>query len=586
MRTSTLYALCSAYSGLHEEASTAALAEQSRSSSRGAVEGAAVASPFLTAASGAVGTMDLQSTPASMMMSSSDALPVDSGAHVFHCNPPDDSSFLVTPDTELCARHRASLAQVWVWRTRLSQQQSPLYPRMLRIAAPSAGGGREPEVTMETAVKGGTLYSLHRPCTAADLLHSRRRPTPPNSLAGSGVGAHGRVLAEASDAPAVATASSPHLFLPTGLGSLDAALLGGLRRGWVTELTGLPGTGKTTVAASWCRNSLYRARSCGVAHDCVWLQSGSTVHSAVLGIAHEETDANELPSLADAVHVACLSGLDDLQQLLGRWQGTAVSASALSTVGLIVMDSITDLMRRSFRYEDDDALERHEVLATILQSLKRLAEEQQVAVLVITQQQRYSSPAFRQSAIQHTSRGMYEEDSNEDEDDSEARGRVCGVHAEGSTGIVDSHAGRSDFSSEDVGQLGRLFFHNVNVRLQLRAGVPSDGCRHSPCTPLGAGGPERDGEALRLRWQLEVLKSPLCAPFTVGLQLRAPTPLSRSDGLPCVPELPLYVEEIDGGDMSGEAAVPPAPNTQFEEGISLLSLDPWDYTEVPSFLYL
>ncbi|CBZ24478.1 conserved hypothetical protein [Leishmania mexicana MHOM/GT/2001/U1103] len=520
------------------------------------------------------------------MMSSTDALQVKSEAHMFHRRMPDDSAFLVAPDAELCARHHASLAQVWAWRARLSQQQSPLYHRTSTVAAPSASGHPEPKDTTETTLEGDTLHSPHRPCTAADLLRSCCRPTPPHPLASSGSDAHGRVSTVASAAAAVVAASSSHLFLPTGLRSLDAALLGGLRRGWVTELTGLPGTGKTTLAAAWCRSCLRHARSCGATHDCVWLQSGSAVHSAVLAIAHEEPDATELPPLADAVHVACLSNLDGLQQLLDRWQGTEVSASPLSTVGLIVLDSITDLMRRSFRFEDDDALQRHEALATTLQSLKRLAEEQRVAVLVITQQQRHPWPAFGQSSISHTSRGVYEADGNEDEGDSEAWGSGYVRHASGGSGVVGPHACRGDFSSEDVGQLGRLFFHNVNVRLQLRAGVRPAGCRPSPCTPCGAGGPEGDREALRFRWQLEVLKSPLCAPFAVALRLRVPTPLSGSDGPPCVPGLPLCVEEIDGEDGSRGAAVPLAPNTQFEEGLPLLSLDPWDYTEVPSFLYL
>ncbi|AYU76792.1 hypothetical protein, conserved [Leishmania donovani] len=521
-----------------------------------------------------------------MMMSSTDALPVKSEAHMFHRRMPDDSAFLVTPDAELCARHHASLAQVWAWRTQLSQQQSPLYHRTSTIAAPSASGHREPQDTTETTLEGGTPHSPHRPCTAANLLRSCCRATPPHLLTGSGSDAHGRVSAAASAAAAVVAASSSHLFLPTGLRSLDAALLGGLRRGWVTELTGLPGTGKTTLAAEWCRSCLRHARSCGTAHDCVWLQSGSAVHSAVLATAHEEADATELSSLVDAVHVACLSSLDGLQQLLARWQGTEGSASPLSTVGLIVLDSITDLMRRSFRCEDDDALQRHEALATTLQSLKRLAEEQRVAVLVITQQQRHPWPALGRSSISHTIRGVYEEDGNEDEDDSEAWGSEYSRHASGGAGVVGPHACRSDFSSEDVGQLGRLFFHNVNVRLQLRAGVRSAGCRPSPSKPFDAGGPEGDREALRLRWQLEVLKSPLCAPFAVGLQLRVPTSLSCSDDPPCVPGLPLCVEEVDDDDGSRGSAVPLAPNTQVEEGLSLLSLDPWDYTEVPSFLYL
>ncbi|CAJ1007482.1 putative Rad51/AAA domain containing protein [Leishmania naiffi] len=571
MSTSEFYALHCVYGGLREVLPASLAAEQSITSRCGAVESAAAGAPPLIAASDAVGTVDPPSAAVPIRTYDADALPTNSEAHVVYHRMPDDSAFLVTPDAELCTRHHASLAQVWAWRTQLSQHQSPLFPRVSTSGTLSACGRCALEETADTTLEGGTFHLLHGLCNGCQSFL-------PLTLAGSGRHAHGRVPA--------AAVSSRHLSIPTGLRSLDVALLGGLRRGWVTELTGLPGTGKTTLAAAWCRCCLRHTRLCGVAHDCVWLQSGGAVEPSVLSIAHEETNATELPSLAAAVHVTSLSNLEDLQQLLYRWQGTSASTSPLSTVGLIVLDSITELVQRSFCNRDDDALERYEALATILRSLKRLAEEQHVAILVITKQRCPHSPTFRRPGISHTSCGAYEEDGNAGEEDSEAWGSEYGRRASGGAGVVGPHVCRSNSSAEDVGQLGRLFFHNVNVRLQLRTGVPCTGCRPSSRTPFNAGGLENSGDAMQLRWQLEVLKSPLCAPFAVALRLRAPSSLSCIDGLPSVPGPPLCVEEIEDEDESGGAVVPLAPNTQFEEDLALVSLDPWDYTEVPFFLCL
>ncbi|KAG5505885.1 hypothetical protein JIQ42_06679 [Leishmania sp. Namibia] len=577
MSMSQFYTLHGVYGGLREVPPAAVMTKQSLNNRCGTVESVTLDQPSPNAASDYARTTDPPGAAKLMVTCSTAALPVNSQAHSSHRRIPDDHTFWVTPDAELCARHHTSLAQVWDCQARLSRQQSSHFPRALTSGAPSERGRRKLEEAAGTTLERNARCPFRRPCTAADLLHSGWRPTPPLPLAGSGGDARVRV-----STAAVAAASSTHNSIPTSLRSLDAGLLGGLRRGWVTELTGLPGTGKTTLAAAWCRSCLRHTTSCGIVNGCVWLQSGSTVDSAVLAIA-QDVSVTELLPLADAVHVAFLASLDDFQQLIDRWQATDVSRSPLSTVGLIVLDSITDLVRRSFRYRDDDALQRHDALATTLQSLKRLAEKQHVAVLVITQQQRHPSPTFTRSAVSRTSRGTDEEDGNEDEDDGEAWGSEYGRRGSEGVGVASPDACSRNSSAEDAGQLGRLFFHNVNVRLQLRAGVPCAGCRLSSRTPFDAG--EGEGRTMRLRWQLEVLKSPVCAPFAVALRLRAPSCLWCPDAPPRVPGLPLSVEEIDGEDGGSGAVVPLAPSTEFEEGLALFSLEPWDYAEVPFFLY-
>ncbi|KAG5510083.1 hypothetical protein JKF63_06976 [Porcisia hertigi] len=585
MDTSQLYSLHGVYGGLREATLLDTKIEHNLTCRHGTAKRATVHPPSLTAACDAVDTVCVTDPTVSMPTGSAETLWTNSKAHALRCRIQDDSAFLVTPDAELCARHRTSLAHVWAWRTRLSQQQSLLFVNASGRDALSLRGRPELEREMKTPLEGNARCSLHRPCTAADLLRSGRGPTPPLPLAGNGGDPRGHVSATPSASSKVLSASPTLPFLPTGLRSLDASLMGGLRRGWVIELTGLPNTGKTMLAAAWCRNHLSLARSSGAACHCVWLQSGSALDSAVLSMVHEEENATELPPLSNAVHTACLSSLPDLQRLLDSWRATDTSASPLSSVGLIVLDSITDLVRRSFNYRNDDTLQRHDAMATVLQSLKQLAEEQHAAVLIITQQKPYPMPESGPSCTSYTSRATHEEGSNHLEGHGEARVSGYGTCASGVAGFVGPPASQSNVRAEDVGQLGRLFYHNVNVRLELRTCVPSVIRQPSSRRSSDASNPEANEAAIRLRWQLEVLKSPLSAPFAVALRLRAPPCSTSASDLPCSPGPPLWVEEIDD-DSNGEVVLPLAQKTQYEEGLPLLSLDPWDYTDVPSFVYL
>ncbi|KAK7200697.1 AAA domain/Rad51 [Novymonas esmeraldas] len=455
---------------------------------------------------------------------------------------PADSTFLSTPDAELCARHRVSLQQIETWRAWLSVRQSKLF-----LAAGAEDEGR---------------CDARRPETVADLLN------------------------KCSRGPSALATSSTRLSVPSGLRTLDAALLGGLRRGWVTELTGHAGAGTTTVAAAWCRHCIVQARSCGEVGACVWLQSDSTISPAVQSIAYEDGDVADGPLLADAVHVACLADLEALQQLVDRWHAYGTDPSPLQAARLVVLDSITELVRRSFSCNDNDALQRHDALAAALLSLKRLAAEHHVAVVVITQQlPQHSSPLAlpRRGGTVSSGHGADVEGREEDADECDSSARLAGSGAE-----------------TDAGQLGRLFFHSVNVRLQLRVGVPC--VRPSlPTNPTGSAAiAEEEVEARggsgvgggeqqqRWRWQLEVRKSPLCAPFGVVLRMRVPAADAAGEHTADVVGPPLEVEEADGeGDDGVGAAVALTSGAAAEAVESLLysCLDPWDYTEVPAFVY-
>ncbi|KPA76920.1 hypothetical protein ABB37_07300 [Leptomonas pyrrhocoris] len=460
---------------------------------------------------------------------------------------PHDAALLTVPDAQLCGLFRVSLSTVWRWRAEVSRRCSPLF-RDAKRRAVDTGDGNSSERTQPPGGEHPSAIVQDKRCTAS---------------------------------------------LPTGLATLDAALLGGLRRGWITELTGLANSGKTTLAAAWCRHCVSEAAhaSAGI-YDCVWLQSHSTVEAAVLSIAADvkasprrantSMEARE-NGLQDAVHVACLPDLDALQDLLQLWLD---DASSLRTVGLVVLDSITELARRSFSYSAQDALHRHDTLASVMQTLKRVAEDRQVAVLVLSQQHALRSSPFCD--------GGY---SNDDElqgfgGDAPSKGSSSASSPLGSNGKVWSTYGiESDSpSSPDVGKLGRLFFHSVNVRLQLRAvhragtnAVTFDASTLSFSTKAGGA-----------CWQLEVLKCPLCAPLAVTLQL------SVCNGHARAAEENMQKEEDDDDaaddvsrasplsvvEVAGQHAMESLSRDE-EAGGELLyaAVDPSDYTAVPAFLY-
>ncbi|KAL7704904.1 hypothetical protein N2W54_001973 [Lotmaria passim] len=511
---------------------------------------------------------------------------IGSTAAVHHL--PDDVALLALPDAQLCNFFRVSLLTVARWRADVSRRHSPLFPQITFSAhKESTSAGRKALRPLVTR--------------AVNLLHR----SPPAQVAASN-SPYAHSLADVRDTTRWAIFVKASAPLPTGLPTLDAALLGGLRRGWVTELTGLANSGKTTVAASWCRHTLKDAgRMSMEGCDWVWLQSYSTIEAAVWSIAADaelsDTAARRGKSGQDAVHVACLSDLEALQRLVQCWLDDPTS---LHSVGVVVLDSITEMVRNSFSFREQDALQRHDALAGVLQMLKQLAEERQVAVLILTQQHaRHASP-FRSDAAGIAG----EEYGDRDSDDK----HVLDGHARagGARPSLSSFDGefRSSWQSEngrlgspDVGELGRLFFHNVNVRLRLREVDRADTVVSATAAASATYGGVATSDPATLsfsthprspQWQLEILKCPLCAPFAIAVQLR----VSRCSGWPkattgaskenasadAEPDSLLLsvveVPELDTAQQLGEAA----------GGGELLhtSIDPWDYTEIPTFVYV
>ncbi|KPI85522.1 hypothetical protein ABL78_5403 [Leptomonas seymouri] len=489
---------------------------------------------------------------------------------------PNEAALLAVPDAQLCSCFRVSLASVWRWRAEVSRHCTPPI---------------QPAKTLSADVASNYIDVRHAattpgPCRldkAVDLLQPRLTSRPPQPSPTDTVAvppAQQRALhssaftqGEKSTAP-----------LPTSLATLDAALLGGLRRGWITELTGPASSGKTTLATAWCHHNLNEAaRTSAVGYDCVWLQSHSTVEAAVLSIATGMGDASAgarvtveatRDYLQDSMHVACLPDLDALQDLLQLWLD---DPSSLRTVGLVVVDSITELVRKSFSYREQDALHRHEALASVLQTLKRIAESRQVAVLVLSQQHALHFPPIRGGG----SGGFNDTDEN-DATARDSSSSYFGFHGKSWTASgVEGDA----LSSPDVGELGRLFFHSVNVRLQLRAVRRVDATAatwNSPGLSLSA-------TPISTCWQLDILKCPLCAPLSVALQLRVSHSPDRAtaqttqkghsdaDG-----SRPMLLSVVEAPEQ--HTALPLRQAEEAGGEVFYASIDPCDYTEPLTFL--
>jgi hypothetical protein len=482
---------------------------------------------------------------------------------------PQDATLLALPDAQLCSLFRASLQKVWWWRAEVSRQHSPLFhPTNGTVPSTRAAKGftsADVEGYRTEQREATTAAAQHRALqTAADLLHGRgflhtaETLTLAHQLAQSTTSEASGVSSSADFTTTVvvapASSSSPSTpcspVLSTGLPTLDAATLGGLRRGWVTELTGLPSCGKTTLAASWCRHVLRcSAQGC----DVVWLQSSAAVHTAVVSIGVEDNSvAEQRRCLQDALHVACLLDLDALQDLLQLWLGDPAS---LRTVGLVVLDSLSELVHRSFSYGGEDGLQRHDALASVLQALKRVAEERQVSVLLLSQQQQAPLPS--RSSV------SAEEDSD-------------WTAAAAAPPLI----GRGASASVEVGALGRLFFHSVNVRLRLREVCGADAAAFDSATFAFTASPTRT------QWQLEVLKCPLCAPLAIVLQLRVSPllPALGSTGAAGTATCSSLLSVVEG---PGQDTVQPLRDTEDAGGELLYaSIDPWDYTEIQTFVYM
>lgn len=154
-------------------------------------------------------------------------------------------------------------------------------------------------------------------------------------------------------------------FLQTKVASLDAHLRGGIRKGTLTEIVGSPATGKTQLALQMALDTptifidtenkvrLERLQEIGRArgrHTDEFLQN-VTVHSP--------------------------SNMEEFKAVLGSLEDELLTRP----VGLLVVDSIAAPARREY----EDPAEQMVAVLGVAQTLKRIADQYRIGVLLINQ---------------------------------------------------------------------------------------------------------------------------------------------------------------------------------------------------------
>jgi len=214
-------------------------------------------------------------------------------------------------------------------------------------------------------------------------------------------------------------------YLPTGLASLDKTLRGGVRVGTITELVGRAGAGKTQLSMQLC---VMAAR---YGQGCVYIDTenklslerlkeiaarrASAFNSTDLNcdegfsyanetpMANSDVDNSERQQIVElryrtpqeilqnaTVHtpasteelVSTLSSVED-EILLRNQQATETELSYKFPVRLLVLDSIAAPARRDFG--SGSAPQRAAAVVQCAQTLKRLADQLHLAVIVINQ---------------------------------------------------------------------------------------------------------------------------------------------------------------------------------------------------------
>lgn len=159
----------------------------------------------------------------------------------------------------------------------------------------------------------------------------------------------------------------------TGFDTLDEALGDGLRVGWLTELAGPAGSGKTQCC-------LQAAALCARTADVVVLDAEGSFRAERLfeiararGWAAADADVDRL---LRRVHVSRPKSVDELRLAIRVGETKAAETRAR----LLIVDSIAALVRVDF--SADELRDRQAYLADIASELKRIARSRRLAVLV------------------------------------------------------------------------------------------------------------------------------------------------------------------------------------------------------------
>jgi DNA repair protein RadB len=158
--------------------------------------------------------------------------------------------------------------------------------------------------------------------------------------------------------------------IPTGCGSLDKLLCGGISTNEISLVYGEAETGKTCLAVQCAVNA---AR---LGCKTIFIDSESTFPSKRLSqIAHH--DLNEVSPMITLVKPSTFKEqalvIDRLEEYL------------TSTVGLVVIDTVTSLYRAEISEEKETTFELNRELGRQLACLAQVAKTKKVAVLLTSQ---------------------------------------------------------------------------------------------------------------------------------------------------------------------------------------------------------
>eukprot|EP00727_Mastigamoeba_balamuthi_P009058 m51a1_g4775 hypothetical protein (280) ;mRNA; r:28828-30041 len=178
---------------------------------------------------------------------------------------------------------------------------------------------------------------------------------------------------------------------------LDRALGGGVRVGEMTQFYGVPGIGKTQLGLQLAACAHIPARFGGVAGQALYIDTeGAFTARRLEQIARglvdhmqrqsqqqqqQQNEGGEVPSVEDVMQGTHVLRPRGHRELLGVVHALPVMLQRLPRVRLVVLDSLAFAVQ----HEIEDTGLRVRLLATIGQLLLRVAQEHNLAVVVMNQ---------------------------------------------------------------------------------------------------------------------------------------------------------------------------------------------------------
>ncbi|CAK6431974.1 unnamed protein product [Pipistrellus nathusii] len=196
------------------------------------------------------------------------------------------------------------------------------------------------------------------------------------------------------------TAVSP-AFLPTTLSALDEALHGGVACGSLSEITGPPGCGKTQFCIMMSVLATLPINMGGLEGAVVYIDTESAFSAErLIEIAESRFpryfDTEEKLLLTSSkIHLYRELSCDEVQQRIESLEEEIISKG----VKLVIIDSVASVVRKEFDTQlQDNMRERNKFLAREAASLKYLAEEFSIPVILTNQITTHLSGALASQA--------------------------------------------------------------------------------------------------------------------------------------------------------------------------------------------